>query len=85
MEQRAPVDEVGVLHLLEGVLDFGLTAVGRDNLLIGPIQVVGEESPMPTRPTPLGMKSGRGRPAHFLALARVEDRLVPETRRAYHI
>ena len=40
VEQRAPVDEVSVLHLLEGVLDLGLAAVGRDNLLIGPFQVV---------------------------------------------
>ncbi len=41
---RAPSQKVRVLHLLEGVFDVVLAAVGQDDLFVGPIAVVGEQN-----------------------------------------
>src|ERR1039457_2221665 len=44
VKHRAPSEEVGVLHLFEGILNVVLRAIGQYNLFIGPVGVVGKQN-----------------------------------------
>jgi len=47
VEARFPGDEDGMFHLLECVFDLVLSSIGSDDLLVGPVVVVGKINSLP--------------------------------------